>query len=256
MYKEFTAKDYKKLINFPTDYKVDGLIAYGTFKKFPFTLAEESLQRLDIPYECNTLEHELFDSVREIKVNDQIIWIVVAYGGALLCEIMHLACLFGSKKNILLGSCGGLKSGASSLDVIVPTWSFAEESSAKAYSPSSNNKYESDKQLSDALTKILEKESTVYRGPTITYQAMMAETWNDIQNWSQAGYLGVEMEAATVFSISKHFKIPAAAVLMIADYLIEKQTVLDNDYEKSNHLRRSLSAIAFDTVFKNFLEVA
>ena len=85
---------------------------------------------------------------------------------------------------------------------------------------------------------------------------MMAETWNDIQNWSQAGYLGVEMEAATVFSISKHFKIPAAAVLMIADNLIEKQTVLDNDYEKSNHLRRSLSAIAFDTVFKNFLEVA
>ncbi len=255
MYKEYSADDYKKLINFPSDYKVDGLIVYGTFKKFPFDQAEESLQRLGLNYEYATLEHEFFDSVREIKVNDQIIWIVVAYGGALLCEIMHLACLFGSKKNILLGSCGGLKSGASSMDVIIPTWSFARESSAKAYSDTSDDKHHSDKQLSDDLASVLEKDHTVYRGPTMTYQAMMAETWEDIQNWSQAGYLGVEMEAATVFSISKHFKIPAAAVLMIADNLIEKQTVLDNDYEKSNHLRRRLAATVFDSVFDNFLNV-
>jgi len=150
----------------------------------------------------------------------------------MLSEHLHLACLFGSKKNILIGSCGGLKKGAENCDLIIPNWSFANESSAKAYQPDVKCKYESDKFLNNRLVKKLAPKHTLYRGATITFQAMLAETWEDIQKWSELGYVGVEMEAATVFATSKYFKVPAAAVLIISDNLIEKETVEDDTAKK------------------------
>lgn len=90
-------------------------------------------------------------------------------------------------------------------DIIIPTWSYAEESSAKAYQPKAENKYIPDETLSYKLAKKLEQNHKIYREPTITYQAMMGETWDDVQTWSKQGYTGVEMEAATVFSISGYF---------------------------------------------------
>ena len=59
----------------------------------------------------------------------------------------------------------------------------------------------------------------------ITCQAMLAETWEDICEWSSRGFYGVEMEASTVFAVSQHFKVPATAMLNIADNLIEKETI-------------------------------
>ncbi len=50
--------------------------------------------------------------------------------------------------------------------------------------------------------------------------------------WADEGYDGVEMEASTVFAVSNHFKVPSVAILMIADNLIEKETVLSANFEK------------------------
>jgi purine-nucleoside phosphorylase len=161
--------------------------------------------------------------------------------------------MFGSKKNILLGSCGGLKHGAKSLDIIIPEWSYAEESSAKAYQPQANNKYHADETLSDKLANKLSETYTVHRGSTITYQAMLGETWEDITKWSREGYAGVEMEAATVFATSNHFQVPSAAILRIGDNLIEEETVLDINYENSRDLRRNVSKDTFNVALRELI---
>ena len=70
---------------------------------------------------------------------------------------------------------------------------------------------------------------------------MMAETKEDVDNWSKQGYYGVEMEASTVFAISNHFNVPSAAVVMIADNLITEESVIDEDYQESRELRRETS---------------
>jgi len=255
MYKQFTAEDYKKHLGLDPNYKVDGFMIYGTYQNYPFEQIEESLKRLGVSYEVNELKQDFLSQIREIKVSGKVFWLAVAYGGALLSEYMHLACLFGSKKNILLGSCGGLKKGASSLELIVPDWSYADESSAKAYQPEANNKYEADAELSDVIAEKLAKKYTVHRGKTVTYQAMMAETWDDVQRWSNEGYVGVEMEASTVFSASKHFGVPAAAILRIGDNLIEEQTVMDVNYENTKDLRRQISQDAFDIMVEELLTI-
>jgi purine-nucleoside phosphorylase len=246
MYKAYTAADYRKHLNFTDDYSVDGFIVYGTYAKFPYDQLENSLKNLGIKYEISRPVHDFMNHITEIKIADKLFWFTTAYGGAELSEDLHLACLFGSQKNILLGSCGGLKHGASSRDLIIPDWSYADESSAKAYQPDANSMYQSDGELSDKIANKLSLKYKVHHGPTITYQAMLAETQEDIKNWSDQGYLGVEMEASTVFAVSKHFNVPAVAILMIGDNLIEEETCLDINYENTRDKRRQVSQDIFD----------
>ena len=253
MYQTFTAADYRRHINLPDDYTIDGFIVYGTYKSYPYDQFEESIQRLGYEYKKTKLQHEFFGLLREFEINGQKYWLAVAYGGALLSEYMHLAGLFGSKHNILIGSCGGLKKGLTTQSLIVPEWSYAEESSAKAYQPDANRHYASDKALSDTLAGALSSSHDVHRGPTVTYQAMLAETWEDVQTWSNEGFVGVEMEAATVFAASKHFGVPAAAVIHVDDNLIEEETIMTANYDQTKEKRRQISQDTFDVVTKTIV---
>jgi purine-nucleoside phosphorylase len=253
MYKKLTAEDYRKHFKLPDSYKIEGFIVYGTYKNHPFEQFEDSLKRSGYKYSKSKLEHDFFGSLMEFEIEGKKYWLAIAYGGALLSEYLHLACLFGSRQNILIGSCGGLKKGASSLELIVPDWSAANESSATAYQPETNGKYDADKVLSDKLSILLSEKYKVYRGATVTFQAMLAETWGDIQSWASQGFIAVEMEAATVFAVSGHFNVPSAAILMIGDNLIEEQTVVDVNYESARAKRRQTAQDAFDAVVKALL---
>ncbi len=254
MYKSFSAVDYKKFFSLSESYHVDGFIVYGSYKKFPYDQLKNSLLKFHGNIQFSYLSHEFLTNILEFRVKDKIYWFTIAYGGALLSEYLHLACLFGSKANILLGSCGGLKRGLKGDDIIIPTCSYAEESSAKAYQPDSQNKYFADHNLSAQLSAVLQPNYKVCNGETITYQAMLAETWDDIQSWSAQNYVGVEMEAATVFAVSNYFNVPAAGILRVADNLIEEQTVLDINFEKNRDRRRSLSQEMFDVAIKVLLD--
>jgi purine-nucleoside phosphorylase len=56
------------------------------------------------------------------------------------------------------------------------------------------------------------------------------------------------MESSTFFAVSNHFNVPASAIIRIGDNLIEKQTVLDEDYKNSKELRRK--------IMENVLEIS
>lgn len=244
----FEAKDYRKHLNLPEDYTIDSFIVYGTYKKHPFDQFEDSIKRMGYNYEMKVLNHPFFSSLVEYTFNKTRCWVAIAYGGALLSEYTHLACLFGSKKNILVGSCGGLKKGIKANDIIVPTYSDSNDSSAQAYVKKAGIQISSDESLSTQISDLLSANYSIHRDKTITYQAMMAETWGDIKNWSSQNYIGVEMEAATVFAVSQYFEVPAAAVLLVGDNLIEKKTILDINYENDRENRRTTSQDIFNVV--------
>ena len=58
------------------------------------------------------------------------------------------------------------------------------------------------------------------------------------------------METSTVFAVSKHFAVPASSILVIADNLIKKETVLHGNYknatEKRYHVRDLTYKITLD----------
>jgi nucleoside phosphorylase len=232
MYKSFTAEEYKRHLALPADYKVDGMLCYGTWDKDKqVAIFKNTLEGLAKNFEYGSLPNFLGKLV-EFTVDGKVYWFDVSYGGALLSEYLHLACSFGSKKNILLGSCGGLSPEISSLDLIFPTFSYGNESATRMYDPTAaDHKHYSDKVLTENLEKRLSPGYKTWLGGTTTCQAMMAETLEDVQSWSKEGFLGVEMEAATVFAVSKHFNVPAAAMLFVGDNLIQGETVHSESYQ-------------------------
>lgn len=239
MYRNVTAEQYREHLGFPSGYKVDAMLCYGTlYEQRVISQLKEASAELGLELEINEMPHEFLRFAKELIVGNKKIWFAIGYGGAWLSEYLHWACLFGSKKNLLLGSCGGLKPGIKQGDFIVPDSSYSEESSAKIYNRASNIHYPN-KNLSEQISRILAIDGTkVWNGPIITCQAMIGETLEDVKKWSTDGYYGVEMEASTVFAVSKHFNVPSAASLYVGDNLIEEHSNMSEEYAAEADTRK------------------
>jgi purine-nucleoside phosphorylase len=241
MYKSLSADDFRKEFKLGDDYSVKGFLSYGAWDDEKHTQKiQDILRELNIDFSI-TRKEGFLSRIVEININKDRYWFVVMYGGTLLSEYIHLACLLGSKKNIHIGSCGGLYPEIDDLNLIIPTWSYGNESTTRAYEREVlDSKHYSDKNLSDLLemnAKKLIGTNRLWKGPVMTNQAMLGETFEDVQEWSKTGFYGVEMETATMFSVSKHFNVPSAALLYVSDNLIKGQTVGSKSHIKQKELR-------------------
>jgi purine-nucleoside phosphorylase len=238
MYKSFTPENHKAVLGLPEDYLVSGFLSYGTTEEEThFDKLHKTLDGLGIKYESRKLKDSL-NHIYEITIDGKKYWLAAAYGGALLSEYLHLACLFGSKKNIHIGACGGLYPGLDITGLLIPSWSYGDESTTRIYArDSKDKKYFPDSGLSNLLKQKISSEIKVWNGPIMTCEAMFGETWEDIKSWSEEGFYGVEMETSTFFSVSNYFKVPAAALLYVIDNLIKGQTIGDQSYLEEEKLR-------------------
>jgi purine-nucleoside phosphorylase len=245
MYKSQTAKQLAIRMNLPEDYIVTGMLSCGSWDE------QKYFERLLIVLDELGIKHSskiltgFLNHIYELEINGKYYWFTLLYGGAMLSEYTHLACMFGSKKNIHIGTCGGLNTEINTLDFIVPTWSFGNDSVTRAYARDiKDNKHYSDKKLSQSLKDIISLSNKVFEGPIITCQAKFGETWEDVQDWSKEGYFGVEMETSTIFSVSNHFKVPCASLLYVTDNLIKGQIIGDESYmileERREKTRRAM----------------
>ena len=255
MYKSFTPEEYRKHFSLPDGYSVEGLLSFGGWmENKQRDEIKQSLTDSNIEYSTRTMDGFL-ERVLEIKINDKNYWFVVMYGGTMLSEYVHLASLFGSKKNIHIGSCGGLNPSLKSLDFIIPTWSYGNESITRIYDREAKDfKHYPDTNLTELLKKNIEANHSAFRGPIITNQAMMGETWEDITSWSEEGYYGVEMETSTIFSISKNFNVPSTAIVYVSDNLIKGQTVGDEEHFKQKKNREEIRKDMFTASLKTLLD--
>lgn len=241
MYKSFSAEEYKKFFGLAEDYIVDGLMLHGTWNlEKELENLKTALYEVDENYAITTIgDPESFIGKQglEIIVKGKLLWFFTVYGSSKTSEFTHLASLFGSKKNILLGSCGGLLRGAKMGDIIIPTQSASDGSSTFIYDRTKADLQPSDKRLSESLANSIVGLYAVHHQKTATCQAMLGETFEDVQEWSMKGFAGVEMEAAAFFAVSNHFNTPSAAVLRIADNLIENETVHSESFITSKAAR-------------------
>lgn len=192
--------------------------------------------------------------MRELEINNKKYWFVVEYGGATLSEYLHLACLFGSKINIHIGSCGGLNPNLNSLDLIVPKYTYGDESTTRIYAREvENNKHCSTESVSLELIKNTPKNFKIDTGPIMGCQAMMGETWEDVKSWSESGYSGVEMETAVLFAVSNHFKVPCGALVYISDNLIKGQTVHDESHKNEKPKRDEVKLAVYKIAIRTLL---
>jgi purine-nucleoside phosphorylase len=254
MYRQVPPKEYRKHFNLPEDYSVSGFLCHGSWKREEeIENIRQALTELKIKFEINELLGFLRRMI-EIKIEGKNYWFDVPYGSAMLSEYLQLACLLGSKKNILVGSCGGLSPEVNACDVIIPTWSYGNESSTRMYSQQNkDNHHYPNNNLTANLKSKLPGTLKVTEGPTMTCQAMLGQSWDDVQTWSKDGYFGVEMEASTVFAVSNHFKVPSAALLVVGDNLIKEETTMHENFEKLANKRVEIRQEFLKAAFREFL---
>ena len=239
MYRSYTKEQYRTHLGLPEDHVVDGVVCYGTlYDEQLLELIEVCLKDLGYDQEPKKLTHRFLRFIREIEFNGKKIWFMNGYGGAMLSEYLHWACLFGSKKNVFVGSCGGLRKGMKPGDFLMPTSSYGQESSVRIYNRESPIQHP-DEKLSESLKSRLSNEVKIWEGPVVTCQAMIGETTEDVQTWAKDGYYGVEMETSTVFAVSSYFNVPATAIMYVGDNLIEEHTNMSDDFANEEGLRRT-----------------
>jgi purine-nucleoside phosphorylase len=251
MYKHWTASELKENLKLPENYKVDAFIVYGSYDDKQYN--EMFISVLNgKKFTIESLKDDFLNKIISVKINKKRIWFCVEYGGARLSEFIHFACMLGSKRNILIGTCGGLKKGIGNFDIIIPTSSYSTDSNSHIYVRNNkDNLFNSSKKLSEEIINMLKRRNlNCLVGSTVTCQAMMGETWEDILDWSKKGFYGVEMESATLFAVSTHFNVPASAILQVADNLIEEETVVSESYlekkTKLENIRKDLFDVALE----------
>lgn len=255
MYKSFTAEEFKKFLSIHPAYKIKGFMSYGAWDEDKhFNQIQKILDELGIQFTSQKLEGFLAH-ILELVISNEVYWFTVMYGGAQLSEYTHLASLFGSKKNIHIGSCGGLYPEMNSLDLLVPSWSYGNESTTRAYEPDvTDYKHYPDDFLSKSIRSKIKEDYKVWNGPVMTNQAMLGETLDDVQAWSRNNFYGVEMETATVFSVSKHFRVPSTALLYISDNLIKGQTVIDEGHSQQKNVREDVRNEVYRAGIRTLIE--
>lgn len=256
MYKALDIDIYRRKLGLAEDYKVDGLLVCGVWdllaerEHLPFLI--KTLEKMRVKASVERIKGEQLGHAYTFDVQGKHYWFVPVMGTAYMSKYAHLACLLGSEKNILIGVVGGLKKGIKPGDFIIPTYSTGNQNAFMYDREAKDLKFYPNKELTQKIKHKL-NDVKVHEGSTVTCEVMFAETDEDVRQWSEQGYLGVEMEAATMFALSKHFKVPATAILTVADNLIEETTFFHAAYDETKEIRENARLVRYEAALTELL---
>jgi len=256
MYKNLTRNNWHKLLQFPTEKTVDAVIVSGNSlanRDRELNLLKKALLKFPKVKHITNIQDRFFSTVYEFEIENKLIWFDVTYGGTYLSELLHIGCILGSQKNFLIGSCGGLQKYLEIGDLIIPTYTYGNESTTRIYQPNiKDNKHYPDEKLKKAITNNLINHP-LYSGPIMTCQAMLGETEEDINQWSREGYLGVEMETSTLFAVSNSFNVPSIAILQVSDNLVKNILYGNKALEEKRDFRNNLKIFKLEKIINNIV---
>lgn len=254
---KLTADDFKKSYKLPKDYAIEGMLAVGTWPALGHYNLKHIISVLDelkLEYSYKPFDDPDLEGVYELTINNKKYWYFAVMGAAVMHLHLHKGCLFGSKKNILVGTVGGLDPDGVPGEIIIPTETHGNDNTTYYDRSNKGGIYSPDEKLISSLLKRLPEDHPVTRGKTITCEMLLAETKEDIEGWSKDGFLGVEMEAALVFAISKHFNIPGVALLSIGDNAVKDVGFHDKEFEETFELRRMVRRTLIKAAIEELLD--
>ena len=175
----------------------------------------------------------------------------VCFGGPIASQFAHIYCKMGTEKIIQIGICGALRTDIELGDIIVSEGVLSLDGSARQYGLSDDG-VEFDPALRDRAVEMLEGSGrVVHVGRTVSYYDILLERMEDLEDLSERGYIGVEMEAAAVGAVANHFGTPALSVQTVSDNSLSgKDLFYDQTDEEKEGIRSGM-----DEVFRIALEL-
>jgi purine-nucleoside phosphorylase len=156
----------------------------------------------------------------------------------IVCEELVM---LGAKRLIRVGTCGGLKTGMQMGDTVIGISATADDPGAlrlaqmAAYAPAATF------ELAETAAQLSRQQgTTVHVGPIVTSGVFYDPDPATFARWKRVGHIGVEMEAAMMYTIAAIHGIEALALMTVSDLLEESgETTRISDEE----LKRGVDAM-------------
>ncbi len=178
------------------------------------------------------------DDVRELAFPDMFygLWqgtpVVYScvYGAPRAVELAHLFGVLGTPRMVMIGTCGALVPELATGDVVVPSQAVAQEGVAHLYETVANDTgiVQSDPYLTrGGRAALASRGIRTANSLHLTWSSIFAQSGAMLEDWRHRGYGSVDMEAATLFAVAKHFGSAATALLVVWDQLTSDRSFLD-----------------------------
>lgn len=177
---------------------------------------------------------ERLESVRELGIPDvylgtfadrQLIY-ACPYGAPRTAEVVHVALLVGASLAVQIGSCGVLGTDVRPGDVVVPSTALGHDGTSALYAPDTRVAASGD-WSERALGELQRRGVTAHNGPSVTWPTLFNQPVELVRRWSDAGYLGVDMETAATLAVARHFDGAGIALLVAWDEILSVRSFLD-----------------------------
>ncbi len=152
------------------------------------------------------------------------------YGAPRAVELAHLFGVLGTQRMVMIGTCGALDPRLVTGDVVVPSRAVAREGVAHLYKTVAEDTaiILSDPDLTEMGRAGLENRGIITADTLhLTWSSIFAQSGEMVEEWREAGYGSVDMEAATLFAVAKHFRFACTALLVVWDQLTADRSFLD-----------------------------
>ncbi|MDH5019376.1 nucleoside phosphorylase [Halobacterium rubrum] len=158
----------------------------------------------------------------------------------------------GVETFIRVGTIGGLQADVEVGDMIVANGAAKEEGTSKRYESPVYPAVPDYDVLAGLVESAESNDEDVHVGPIVSDDAFYNESDEYVADWEDANLLGIEMEAATVFSLARRRGLAAGAICTVDGNLVAgNQKGADSDDElpekAKNNVARAID-IALDAV--------
>ena len=138
----------------------------------------------------------------------------------------------GATRIIRVGTCGGLQPNMSMADVVVALAATPSDHTALTYTGGEPHAPVADWRLVTMAARLaLEQGQQVHVGPIVSSDVFYDPDEDRFRRWAERGHLGVEMEAAVLYTIAALRGISALTVLTVSDVLYGDAPIRISDAE-------------------------
>ncbi len=129
--------------------------------------------------------------------------------------------MLGCKKLLRVGTCGGLQPHHALGDMIVALTAVPQDGTVQTYVREPHCPTADFELVHAAVHAAKELGQPIHVGPVVSSDVFYNPDGGQYQRWSDRGVLGVEMEAAVLFTLGALRKVQAGCLLTVSDIVVE-----------------------------------
>ncbi|MHA1377576.1 MAG: nucleoside phosphorylase [Candidatus Helarchaeota archaeon] len=160
----------------------------------------------------------------------------------------------GIKKIIRLDFCGGISDEIRIGDIVISPSAIRGDGTTPHYLDYNENlEIDADKHLTNYFITQFESEHIkIHKGPVYSHDALFREPEILINKIKQLGAIAIDMETSAIYTVSKIYKIPTTAIMIVSDHPAKKKFFYNRETFRLKILRNLDKAIK--VVIKSILK--